>query len=60
MVGPCGSYGTGALGEYVKLGGSGWSGVSSLTNSWYFLAILSDQGFVSPAQISIFFQYINA
>ena len=51
MVGPCGSYGTGALGESVKLGGSGWSGVSSLTNSWYFLAILSDQKVFSNENI---------
>ena len=42
MVGPCGSYGTGALGEYFRLGGSGWSGVPSLANSRYLLAILSD------------------
>ena len=51
MVGPCGSYGTGALGEYVRLGGSGWSGVSSLTNSWYFLSILSDQKVFSNENI---------
>ena len=51
MVGPCGSYGTGALGEYVRLGGSGWSGVSSLTNSWYFLAILSDRKVFSNENI---------
>ena len=51
MVGPCGSYGTGALGESVKLGGSGWSGVSSLTNSWYFLAILSDRKVFSNENI---------
>ena len=51
MVGPCGSYGTGALGEYVRLGGSVWSGVSSLTNSWHFLAILSDRKVFSNENI---------
>ena len=50
MVGPCGSYGTGALGEYVRLGGSGVS-LSSLTNSWYFLAILSDRKVFSNENI---------
>ena len=42
MGGSGGSCGYGALGEYVWLGGSSWSGVQSLANSGYFLAILSD------------------
>ena len=34
-----------ALGESVWLDGSGWSGVPSLANSGYLLAILSDSVF---------------
>ena len=39
MDGSCGSC---ALGESVRPDGSGWSGVPSLANSGYLLAILSD------------------
>ena len=57
MDGPCGSYGTGALGEYFRLGGSGWSGVPSLANSGYFLDDPNEfdnpQVFEDPKGISI-------
>ena len=36
------SCGSGGHGESARLGESGWSGVPSLANSWYFPAIPSD------------------